>query len=47
MRKKLSISITKSTLELIDELVKEGSFRNKSHVVEYAVTRFKKKAGEV
>ena len=41
MRKKLSISVDESTIELIEELVNEGSFRNKSHVVEYAVTRFK------
>lgn len=47
MRKKLSISITKSTLELIEDLIKDGSFRNKSHVVEFAVNKFKKKGGEV
>ena len=40
MRKKLSVSIAKSTFELIEELVKGHSFRNKSHVVEYAVNKF-------
>ena len=41
MRKKISVSVAKSTLELIEELVEGGSFRNKSHVVEYAVNKFK------
>ena len=34
MKKKLSISIEEETINILDFLVEEGNFRNKSHLVE-------------
>ena len=42
MKHKLSISIDKETLEEINEVLLSGKFRNKSHLVEYAVNRLLK-----
>ncbi len=42
MKHKLSISIDRETLEKMNEVLNSGKFRNKSHVVEYAVNRFLK-----
>ena len=40
MKQKLSISIETNTIEEIEDRVREGSFRNKSHFIEYAVNQF-------
>ena len=40
MKQKLSISIDKETVRVIEDKVKEGSFRNKSHIIEYALMQF-------
>ena len=40
MKQKLSVSIDEETVRVIEERVREGSFRNKSHVIEYALIRF-------
>jgi len=40
MKKKLSISIEEQTIKDIESLLTEGLFRNKSHIVEFAVTKF-------
>jgi len=37
MKQKLSITIEEDTLEKLGKYVSEGSFRNKSHVVEFAL----------
>ena len=42
MKKKLSISIEEKTIDLIEHLIKDNRFRNKSHVVEYAVSKLQK-----
>lgn len=42
MKHKLSISIDRETLEEMEEVLVSGKFRNKSHVVEYAVNKFLK-----
>ncbi|MDO8628649.1 MAG: hypothetical protein Q7R56_02760 [Nanoarchaeota archaeon] len=42
MKKKLSITIEKSAIVEFEKLLADGSFRNKSHVVEFAVTKFMK-----
>ncbi|MCD4759272.1 ribbon-helix-helix domain-containing protein [archaeon] len=42
MKQKLSISVEEETVKLIEELIKEGRFRNKSHIIEYSVNRFLK-----
>lgn len=40
MKTKLSISVNDELVALIDEKLKEGLFRNKSHVIEYAIKEF-------
>jgi Arc/MetJ-type ribon-helix-helix transcriptional regulator len=40
MKKKLSISIDENSVEKLDAYVQEGSFRNKSHVIEFALNKF-------
>ena len=40
MKKKLSISIEEDKIELLERFVKEGRFRNKSHLIEYSIDKF-------
>jgi Arc/MetJ-type ribon-helix-helix transcriptional regulator len=40
MKTKLSITIDKEKLILIEEILRKGFFRNKSHVLEFALTKF-------
>ncbi|MBS3168702.1 hypothetical protein J4216_06245 [Candidatus Woesearchaeota archaeon] len=40
MKKKISISIDEKTIELVDKILNEGTFRNKSHLIEYSVKKF-------
>ncbi len=42
MKKKLSISIEEETIEKLDDYIRDGDFRNKSHVVEVAINKFMK-----
>ena len=46
MKKKLSVSIEEGTIDKLDEFVEEGSFRNKSHLVEVAINRLIKQNGD-
>jgi Arc/MetJ-type ribon-helix-helix transcriptional regulator len=39
MKKKISISINQETLEKLEELARTCTFRNKSHVVEFALNK--------
>ena len=39
MKKKLSISIEEQTISKIDKHIEEGTFRNKSHLIEFAVDK--------
>jgi len=39
MKQKLSITVDKKTLKLVEESIKEGLFRNKSHVVEFSLNK--------
>jgi len=39
MKQKLSITMEEKVVEDILKLVEEGRYRNKSHIVEYAVRR--------
>lgn len=43
MKTKLSISVDNEIIALIEEKLKEGLYRNKSHAVEYALMRLLKK----
>ena len=42
MKQKLSISIEDETIKLIEEIIKDGRFRNKSHIVEYSINKLLK-----
>lgn len=39
MKQKLSITVDKSTIELIEKTIKEGLFRNKSHIIEFSLNK--------
>lgn len=42
MKQKLSITIDEEKIKLIENLLKEGLFRSKSHVLEYGLNKFLK-----
>ncbi len=46
MKRKISISIEESAVAELEKFVADGSFRNKSHIVEFAVRKFVKEKGE-
>ncbi len=43
MKQKLSITVDEELIKLIEDALKDGLFRNKSHVIEYAVSQWLKK----
>lgn len=43
MKTKLSISMDEELVKEIEDNLKEGSFRNKSHIIEYALKSFLRK----
>ena len=45
MKHKLSVSIDRDTVLEMFEKIRDGTFRNKSHLVEYAVKSYLKKEG--
>lgn len=40
MKQKLSVTIDKEKIKLIEGILKKGFFRNKSHILEFALTKF-------
>ena len=42
MKQKVSISIDEEKIKLIEKLLDDGKFRNKSHVIEYSIDKFLK-----
>ncbi|MBS3093592.1 hypothetical protein J4456_03370 [Candidatus Pacearchaeota archaeon] len=40
MKQKISISIEEEKIKIIEDLLKHGLFRNKSHLIEYSLDRF-------
>ena len=40
MKQKLSITIDEEKVRVIDGILKKGLFRNKSHILEYALIKF-------
>jgi Arc/MetJ-type ribon-helix-helix transcriptional regulator len=40
MKQKVSLTIGENNLVRVDEILKKGLFRNKSHVMEYALIKF-------
>jgi len=41
-KERASFTFDKKTLKIVDELVKSGKYRNKSHAVEEAIKRLEK-----
>ena len=46
MKQKLSITIDEEKIKSIEDLLKEGFFRSKSHIVEYSLNKFLKEQRE-
>jgi Arc/MetJ-type ribon-helix-helix transcriptional regulator len=46
MKQKLSITIDEKTIKVVENMLKEGLFRSKSHVIEYSLNKFLKKMQE-
>ena len=42
MKQKLSVSIEEDTISVLKEIIKEGRFRNQSHIIEYSLNKFLK-----
>lgn len=42
MKQKLSISMDGELVKIVEDIVKEGRFRNKSHIIEYSLKQFLK-----
>ncbi|MDD5192571.1 MAG: hypothetical protein PHH54_01545 [Candidatus Nanoarchaeia archaeon] len=40
MKQKLSITIDEEKIKIIENLLKEGLFRSKSHILEYSLNKF-------
>jgi len=45
MKKKISISIEEEANEKLEDYVEDGRFRNKSHVIEFALNKFMNEVG--
>ncbi len=42
MKQKISVTIDEEKVKVIDEILKEGKFRSKSHILEYSLNNFLK-----
>ena len=42
MKQKLSISIDEEKVRMIEKILEEGKFRNKSHILEYSLNKYLK-----
>ncbi len=42
MKQKISVTIDEETIKMIEETIKEGTFRNKSHAVEFSLNKLMK-----
>jgi len=42
MKQKLSITIEEDKIKIIEDMLKEGRFRSKSHILEYSLNKFLK-----
>jgi len=40
MKQKISITIDEKALGLIEDLLVDGRFRNRSHIIEYSLRKF-------
>jgi Arc/MetJ-type ribon-helix-helix transcriptional regulator len=46
MKQKISVSIEEKTIQEIREIVSKGSFRNNSHLIEFAINKLLEKRDE-
>lgn len=46
MKQKVSISIDEEKIKIIEKLLHDGRFRNKSHVIEYSLDKLLRENGE-
>jgi Arc/MetJ-type ribon-helix-helix transcriptional regulator len=46
MKQKISISIGEENVKKVEELLKQSKFRNKSHVLEYALEKLLEEENE-
>lgn len=42
MKQKISITIDEEKIKLIEKILEEGRFRNKSHIIEFSLNEFLK-----
>ena len=42
MKQKISITIDEEKVKVIEDILREGKFRNKSHILEYSLNQFLK-----
>ncbi len=42
MKERISVTLDKEIIQLLNSLIKDRKYRNRSHVVEYAVEQLKK-----
>ena len=47
MKENISVSLEKDTIKWVDEQAATGKFRNRSHVIEYAINELKKMGGVI
>lgn len=40
MKRKISVSLSEETLDELDGLMLDETFRNKSHIIEFAISKF-------
>jgi len=40
MKQKISITIEEENIKAIEKILKQGLFRNKSHILEYSLNKF-------
>lgn len=46
MKERLSATVDKETIRLIEKLLKKGKHRNRSHIIEDAIREFEKRYGK-
>lgn len=46
MKERVSATVDKATFKTIEDILKKGKYRNKSHVIEEAIKLLKKKEAE-
>jgi Arc/MetJ-type ribon-helix-helix transcriptional regulator len=40
MKQKINVTIDEEKIKLVEKLLESGKYRNKSHIMEYSLTKF-------